>query len=321
LAERRRVIDLLADTAGRRNEINDRLQCFVTEEDVKEGLERITGIRLRESTQEEYRQPREIGSKLRQVIFGQDKAIDAISKCFLRRLDNPSCQLPIGALLFTGPCGTGKTALGEAVAEHAFGSERQLLRIYATSYRGPTVRADLLGGENTRGKLASFVHSERAGVILNDFADRGDFHLYDLCTEMLQKGNIMVEDTGVRIKLAKCLFIFTATTGAEHIRQPGGYGGPTVTVTDEEQVHRAVREHFKSDFVEALDEIVIFEPLEGPAAVSLLEKDVADLKGVWSDMVSSSTSPIGPSNGSRPRGNCSTVARRGERSTERCNRS
>jgi ATP-dependent Clp protease ATP-binding subunit ClpB len=284
LTERQRVISLLADVTGRRNEVNDRLQVYVTEDDVKEGLERITKIRLRAATPEEYQQAAEIGPKLRQVIFGQDKAIDAISKCFLRRLDDPSCQRPIGALLFTGPCGTGKTALGEDVAEHVFGSKRgRLLQISAGSFRGPTARADFLGGQHTRGTLASFVSGAGTGVILVDFVDRGDFHLYELCAEMLQKGSITNEETGVTLNLSKFLFIFTGITGAEYIRHRvvfrgyDGHDGPTAT--DEEKVHVAVRAHFGSNFLKVLDEVVVFEPLVGPAAVSLLEKDLADIKG------------------------------------------
>lgn len=177
LTERQRVINLLAETTGRRNEVIERLQFYVTEDDVKEGLERITNIRLRAATREEYQRAEEIGPKLRQVIFGQDKAIDAISKCVLRRLDDPSCQRPIGALLFTGPFGTGKTALGEAVAEHAFGSQTKLLRISAISCKGPTVRANLLGGRHQRGRLATFIDTAGTGVVLVDFVDMGDFHL------------------------------------------------------------------------------------------------------------------------------------------------
>lgn len=85
---------------------------------------------------------------------------------------------------------------------------------------------------------------------------------------MLQNGSIKVEETGETLYLSKFLFIFTGTTGAEHIRQRDKYGQQVVTLTDEGQVHRAVREQFKSGFVESLDEIVIFEPLVGPAAVS-----------------------------------------------------
>lgn len=149
--------------------------------------------------------------------------------------------------------------------------------INATSFKGPSVRVDLLGGRNTPGKLSEFVATAKTGVILVDEVEKGDCHLHDLLLEMLERGSVLDRETGMEISLTPFFFIFTSNLGAKYIRRPGP--GSTVPATDEDKVLRKIRSQFKPKFIERIDRIIIYEHLTGAATVNLFKQHIKSLQG------------------------------------------
>jgi ATP-dependent Clp protease ATP-binding subunit ClpB len=271
-----RIMEGIARAARTREELKKRLQLRVTIDDVNEALENIAGVRLRDPTPEEYKLAKTIRATLGGVVFGQEPALQAIGRCFGRRILHRGRQRPIGALFFTGPPGTGKSALGEALAVHGFGGKNHLLLINATSFKGSSVRVDLLGGRNTPGKLSEFVATAKTGVILVDEVEKGDYHLHDLFLEMLERGSVLNRETGMEISLTPFFFIFTSNLGARYVRRPAP--GSTVPATDEDMVHREIQSKFKREFIERIDRIIIYQHLTGAATVNLFKQHIKSVQ-------------------------------------------
>jgi ATP-dependent Clp protease ATP-binding subunit ClpA len=268
------LIRNITDMVKRQQSLKGSLNQLITEDDVKLALERLNGVRLREPTPEEDRLAEEIGPRLKRSIFGQDQAIRAVEKAFLRDLEGDR-EGPIGALLCTGPPGTGKTALAEALAEHGFAGRRtKLCVIDATAYNGPGVGTELLGGRFTAGKLSKFVNTAKSGVILVDEAEKGDSHLHTLFLQMLARGSVVDKETGMELSVRRFFFIFTSNLGAKYV----SHNRPSDPPTDREKILRTVRSHFSHDFLQRMDKIIIYEHLDKTALKRLIENEVASIK-------------------------------------------
>ncbi|WP_460070838.1 ATP-dependent Clp protease ATP-binding subunit [Streptomyces sp. YKOK-I1] len=264
----------IADTSGE-EEVDEGQHLEVTAEAVAEVVSRQTGIPVASLTQEEKDRLLGLEEHLHQRVVGQEEAVRVVSDAVLRsRAGLSSPERPIGSFLFLGPTGVGKTELARALAEALFGSEERMVRLDMSEYQERHTVSRLVGappgyvGHEEAGQLTEVVRRHPYSLLLLDEVEKAHPDVFNILLQVLDDGRL-TDSQGRTVDFTNTVIVMTSNLGSEAIgRRGAGIGfGPGGAEADEEarreQILRPLRDHFRPEFLNRIDEIVVFHQLTG----------------------------------------------------------
>jgi ATP-dependent Clp protease ATP-binding subunit ClpC len=240
--------------------------------DIAEVVSRATGIPVAQLTQEEKERLLQLEEHLHQRVIGQDDAVSAVAEAVRRSragLGDP--DRPIGSFLFLGPTGVGKTELARALAEALFGSEDRMIRIDMSEFQERHTVSRLVGappgyvGYEEAGQLTEAVRRTPYAVLLFDEIEKAHADVFNILLQVLDDGRL-TDGQGRTVDFKNTVVIMTSNLGSDVIgRRRLGFDGPDHTEQDQAQdrVMSRLRESFRPEFLNRIDEIIVFRQLDG----------------------------------------------------------
>lgn len=250
----------------------------VTEEDVARVVSRWTGIPVAKMLQEETVKLSQMEDILKRRVVGQDKAISIVSNAIRRsRTGIAEEDKPIGSFIFMGPTGVGKTELALALAEFMFGEENAIIRLDMSEYMEKHATSKMIGsppgyvGYEEGGQLTEMVRRRPYSIVLLDEIEKAHPAVFNILLQILDKGRL-TDAKGRMVDFKNTIIIMTSNIGSEYLQKMAEFGFTNANQdkkldTQRDKVLDALREHFKPEFLNRLDEIVVFNPL-GPKEVT-----------------------------------------------------
>ncbi|MFD4789962.1 ATP-dependent Clp protease ATP-binding subunit [Streptomyces sp. NPDC058459] len=271
--------DRIADIQRRMSEAADDGEAVegqnlqVTAEDIAEVVSRQTGVPVSRLTQEEKERLLGLEEHLHERVIGQDEAVNVVADAVLRsRAGLSSPDRPIGSFLFLGPTGVGKTELARALAESLFGSEDRMVRLDMSEYQERHTVSRLVGappgyvGHEEAGQLTEVVRRNPYSLLLLDEVEKAHPDVFNILLQVLDDGRL-TDAQGRTVDFTNTVIVMTSNLGSDVITRRGaGIGfGPGGADADEEarreQILRPLREHFRPEFLNRIDEVVVFRQL------------------------------------------------------------
>ena len=238
----------------------------VSREDIASIVERITGIKVQGIMDNEREHLLNLDKLLRQRIVGQDQAVQKVSEAILRSragIQNP--KRPIGSFLFLGPTGVGKTALAKSLAERLFGNELEMVRLDMSEYMEKHAVARLVGpppgyvGFEEGGQLTEAVRRRLYSIVLLDEIEKAHPDVFNTLLQVLDEGRL-TDSKGRTIDFKNTILIMTSNIGSQKILESlKSKQGLTEETRDE--VLSLLQHSFRPEFLNRIDETVIFNPL------------------------------------------------------------
>ncbi len=243
----------------------------VTREDIEEVIAKWTGIPVSSIHEEEKEKLLRMEEELHKRIVSQDKAISALSKAIRRsRAGLKSPKRPVGSFLFLGPTGVGKTEMARSLAAFLFGSENAMIRLDMSEYMEKHSVSKLIGsppgyvGHEEGGQLTEKVKRNPYSVLLLDEIEKAHPDVYNILLQVFEDGQL-TDSLGNTIDFKNCIVIMTSNLGARFLEKRGHLGFRTTSAADakktEEMILSEVKRVFNPEFLNRLDEIILFEAL------------------------------------------------------------
>lgn len=261
----------------------------VTPEDIAEVVSQWTNVPVTQLTKTESERLINLEKFLHQRVIGQDAAVSAISRAIRRTrsgLKDPN--RPMGSFMFLGPTGVGKTELAKALAAALFGSENNIIRIDMSEYMEKYTASRLIGsppgyvGYEEGGQLTEQVRNHPYSVVLFDEVEKAHPDIFNLLLQVLDEG-FLTDSRGRRVDFRNTIIIMTSNLGATSLRDDHevGFGARNNAVNDQviaERIQEILKETYRPEFLNRIDEIVIFKVLTPDQIyqiVKLMVKDFA----------------------------------------------
>ncbi|KUO12947.1 ATP-dependent Clp protease ATP-binding subunit [Streptomyces sp. DSM 15324] len=264
----------IADASGE-EEVDEGQHLEVTAEAVAEVVSRQTGIPVASLTQEEKDRLLGLEEHLHERVVGQEEAVRVVADAVLRsRAGLSSPDRPIGSFLFLGPTGVGKTELARALAEALFGSEERMVRLDMSEYQERHTVSRLVGappgyvGHEEAGQLTEVVRRHPYSLLLLDEVEKAHPDVFNILLQVLDDGRL-TDSQGRTVDFTNTVIVMTSNLGSEAIGRRGagiGFGSGGTEADEEarrEQILRPLRDHFRPEFLNRIDEIVVFHQLTG----------------------------------------------------------
>jgi len=243
----------------------------VLREDIEEVIAKWTGIPMSSIHEEEMSKLVRMEEELHKRIISQDKAIAALSKAIRRsRAGLKSPKRPVGSFLFLGPTGVGKTEMAKSLAAFLFGSENAMIRLDMSEYMEKHSVSKLIGsppgyvGHEEGGQLTEKVKRNPYSVLLLDEIEKAHPDVYNILLQVFEDGQL-TDSLGNAIDFKNCIIIMTSNIGARFLEKRGHMGFRTTSDSDnkktEELIQGEVKRTFNPEFLNRLDEIILFEAL------------------------------------------------------------
>jgi ATP-dependent Clp protease ATP-binding subunit ClpB len=260
----------------------------VDEEDIARIISKWTGIPVSKMLEGEVKKLIEMESRLRQRVVGQDTAIERVSNAIRRSragLSDP--RRPIGSFIFLGPTGVGKTELARALAEFLFDDEHAMVRIDMSEYMEKHAVSRLIGappgyvGYEEGGQLTEAVRRRPYSVVLFDEIEKAHPDVFNVFLQIMDDGRL-TDGKGRTVDFKNTVIIMTSNIGsaylqADALRTPEGFEQART------QVMEALQAHFKPEFLNRVDDIVLFNPLGMEQLSKIVELRLEDLRRLLAD--------------------------------------
>jgi ATP-dependent Clp protease ATP-binding subunit ClpC len=263
----------------------------VDKEDIEAVLSQSTQIPIQKLAQSESNRLLNMGKTLKESVIGQDEAIDKVTRAILRNragLKDPG--KPIGTFLFLGPTGVGKTQLAKVLARNLFDTEDSLIRIDMSEFMEKFSVSRLIGappgyiGYNEGGELSEKVRRKPYSVVLLDEIEKAHPDIFNLLLQVLDEGRL-TDSNGRNIDFRNTILILTSNIGTKELKDFGqGVGYATATKRDvvsknRSIIDKALKNHFSPEFLNRLDEQILFNPLTREDLEKIID---IELKGLFS---------------------------------------
>ena len=255
---------------------NRLLKEEVKEEEVAFVVSKWTGIPVYRLVESEREKLLRLPQLLHQRVVGQDEAVRAVAEAVLRaRAGLKDIERPIGSFLFLGPTGVGKTELAKALSEALFDSEKNMIRIDMSEYMEKHAVSRLVGappgyvGYDEGGQLTEAVRRRPYSVILFDEIEKAHPDVFHILLQLLDDGRL-TDNQGRTVDFKNCIIIMTSNIGStyltEHIQSNG-----EISDAAAEQVERELRAHFRPEFLNRIDDTVLFSPLSQEQIIKIID--------------------------------------------------
>ena len=259
------------------------LRDKVTDEEIARIIERWTGIPVSRLMEGEREKLLHLDDVLHQRVIGQDEAVEKVSEAIIRSragISNPN--RPIGSFLFLGPTGVGKTELAKALAETLFDDEKNLVRIDMSEYMEKFSVSRLIGappgyvGYEEGGQLTEAVRRKPYSVILFDEVEKAHPDVFNILLQVLDDGRI-TDSQGRTVDFKNTIIILTSNLGSQYLLDGIDAKGE-ITPEARVQVETLLKQSFRPEFLNRLDEIVFYKPLTRENIFSIVDLLMNDLR-------------------------------------------
>jgi ATP-dependent Clp protease ATP-binding subunit ClpC len=280
------IVDSL--TGARITEEDDMLvSVAVTKDDIEDVIARWTGIPVTSLKEEETQKLLRTEEELRRRIISQRPAISALARSIRRsRAGLKSPARPVGSFLFLGPTGVGKTEVARALAEFLFGSERAMIRFDMSEFMEKHSVSKLIGsppgyvGHEEGGQLTERIKRSPYSVLLFDEIEKAHPDIFNVLLQVFEDG-MLTDALGNTVDFKHAIIVMTSNIGARFIQKRGAMGFQSSPVDSreklEEMVMASVKQTFNPEFINRLDEIIIFDELDEPELLEIVGLQVETL--------------------------------------------
>jgi len=245
--------------------------------DIAEVVSRATGVPVQQLTEEEKDRLLRLEEHLHERVIGQDQAVAAVSEAVRRSragLGDP--QRPVGSFLFLGPTGVGKTELARALTEALFGADSRMIRLDMSEFQERHTVSRIVGappgyvGYEEAGQLTEAVRRHPYSVVLLDEIEKAHPDVFNILLQILDDGRL-TDGQGRTVDFKNAVLIMTSNLGSDLVARRGttlGFGGPGTSSAEgqdaalQEQMMRRLRESFRPEFLNRIDEIIVFRQLD-----------------------------------------------------------
>jgi ATP-dependent Clp protease ATP-binding subunit ClpB len=262
-----------AEEENKANQDSRLLTENVGPDQIADVVSRWTGIPVTKLGQSDRERLLNLAGHLHERVVGQDEAVDAVAEAVLRsRAGLGKTNQPTGSFLFLGPTGVGKTELAKALAAELFDDEKQMIRLDMSEYMESHSVSRLIGappgyvGHDEGGQLTEAVRRKPYSVILFDEVEKAHVQVFNALLQVLDDGRL-TDSKGRTIDFTNTVIIMTSNLGSEHLLEAAyeamktGVMSPELATKTRNKVMTAVRKHFRPEFLNRLDDQVIFKPL------------------------------------------------------------
>ena len=258
------------------------LRTKVTDEEITKIIAKWTGIPVTKLMESEREKILNLGSILHKRVIGQDEAVDKVTDAIIRsRAGIQDSRRPIGSFMFLGPTGVGKTELAKALAESLFDDEHNIIRIDMSEYMEKFSVSRLIGappgyvGYEEGGQLTEAVRRKPYSVILFDEIEKAHPDVFNVLLQVLDDGRI-TDSQGRTVDFKNTIIILTSNLGSEYILEGINDKGE-LTEEAKDKVEKLLKQSFRPEFLNRLDEIVFYKPLTQNEIRKILDLLIADL--------------------------------------------
>jgi ATP-dependent Clp protease ATP-binding subunit ClpC len=265
---------------------NEEKRVTVGLDEIMSVVSKWTGVPLNRMEEKEAQKLLKMDQELKGKVIGQDHAVVAISKALRRsRADLKDPRRPIGSFLFLGPTGVGKTFLARNLAEFMFGDADALIQIDMSEYMEKFTASRLIGsppgyvGYEEGGQLSEAVRRRPYSVVLFDEVEKAHPDVMHLLLQILEEGTI-TDSFGRKVDFRNTIIILTSNVGAELIKKQNvmGFGAIGADSHDyasmKEKITEQAKRHFKPEFLNRLDDLIVFHMLEKPDLIRIVDLEI-----------------------------------------------
>jgi len=280
LPELERKLEALQNEPKKENQL---IREAVTVDEIAGIVSRWTGIPLNKLMEGEREKLLKLDEQLHKRVIGQDEAVIKVSEAILRSragIKDPS--KPIGSFLFLGPTGVGKTELAKALSEELFDSERNMIRIDMSEYMERHAVARMIGappgyiGYEEGGQLTEAVRRRPYSVILFDEVEKAHSDVFNVLLQVLDDGRI-TDAQGRTIDFKNTIIIMTSNIGSDLLLEGIDENGH-ILETVRSQIQDRLLHHFRPEFLNRLDEVVLYKPLQKDEMMKILDLLILDIE-------------------------------------------
>ncbi len=284
----RRLRENLDEARKRWEEEEEKHIVEVTEEDIADVVSIMTGIPVSKVQESESQKLLKMTEGLREHIVGQDEVLEKLAKAIQRAragLKNP--RRPIGSFLFLGPTGVGKTETAKQLASYLFDTEDALVKIDMSEYMEKFAVSRLVGappgyvGYEEGGELTERVRRNPYSVVLLDEIEKAHPDVFNILLQILEDG-VLTDSLGRRVDFKNVIIIMTSNVGTSRLKhQTFGFGGTDAQSVYESMKHKVedeVKRLFNPEFLNRLDDVIIFRPLSKDHLLQIVDNLVEEIK-------------------------------------------
>ena len=266
-----------------KNDDNSLLRNKVTEDEITKIISRWTGIPVAKLMEGEREKLLHLSDILHKRVIGQNEAVEKVSEAIIRsRAGISDPRRPIGSFLFLGPTGVGKTELAKALAESLFDDEHNIVRIDMSEYMEKYSVSRLIGappgyvGYEEGGQLTEAVRRKPYSVVLFDEIEKAHPDVFNILLQVLDDGRI-TDSQGRTVDFKNTIIILTSNLGSEYILEGIGENGE-ISKEAQDKVNTLLKQSFRPEFLNRLDEIVFYKPLKKAEISKILDLLIIDLE-------------------------------------------
>jgi len=259
----------------------------VTEEEIAQIVARWTGIPVSRLVEGEREKLLKLDRVLHERVIGQDEAVQLVADAVIRaRAGIKDPRRPIGSFIFLGPTGVGKTELAKALAESLFDSEDNIVRIDMSEYMEKHAVSRLIGappgyvGYEEGGQLTEAVRRKPYSVLLFDEVEKAHAEVFNVLLQILDDGRV-TDAQGRTVDFKNTVIIMTSNIGSRHLLEEGvtgGAGSGQISDAARNSVMADLRSHFRPEFLNRVDDIVLFSPLTLDQLTEIVDLQVDDIR-------------------------------------------
>lgn len=264
----------------------DTAERVVDDQAIYSLIAKKTGIPVHKLQSDERKQLMHLEATLSSQVIGQMEAISAVSDAIIRsRVGIQDPNRPLGSFLFLGPTGVGKTELAKVLARELFESEDNMIRLDMSEYMEKHSVSQLIGsppgyvGHDDGGQLTEAVRFNPYAIILFDEVEKAHKDVFNLLLQVLDDG-VLTDAKGRRVDFKNTILILTSNIGAHLLLDQVKAGDDTPEISSEvrEALHEMLRQHFRPEFLNRIDEVVTFKPLSIAVMAGIVELQLATLQ-------------------------------------------